>query len=70
MDWESLYCPNQHWGYYGVPFPQSRIVRNGTYREKQGLFFWGLRRVIYGGQKVKFSATCVPEDPKRRICTF
>ena len=38
MDWETLYCPNQHCRYYGVPFPQSRIVRNGTYRgQPQGL---------------------------------
>jgi IS1 family transposase/transposase-like protein len=38
MDWESLYCPNQSCRYYGVPFAQSQIVRNGTYRgQKQGL---------------------------------
>lgn len=38
MDWESLYCPNHQCRYCGVPFPQSRIVRNGTYRgQKQGL---------------------------------
>jgi hypothetical protein len=38
MDWESLYCPNQYCRYCGVSFPQSRIVRNGTYRgQKQGL---------------------------------
>ena len=38
MDWESLYCPNQHCRHCGVPFPQSRIVRNGTYRgQEQGL---------------------------------
>ena len=38
MDWETLYCPNQHCRYYGVPFPQSRLVRNGTYRgQAQGL---------------------------------
>lgn len=38
MDWDSLYCPNQHCRYYGVSFPHSRIVRNGSYRgQKQGL---------------------------------
>jgi transposase-like protein len=38
MDWESLYCPNRSCRYYGVPFAQSQIVRNGTYRgQKQGL---------------------------------
>lgn len=38
MDWETLYCPNRDCRYYGVPFAQSRIVRNGAYKgQKQGL---------------------------------
>ena len=39
MDWETLYCPNRDCRYYGVPFAQSRIVRNGAYKgQKQGLY--------------------------------
>jgi IS1 family transposase/transposase-like protein len=30
MDWETLYCPNEHCDYYGVPFKTSRLVRNGA----------------------------------------
>ena len=30
MDWETLYCPNRRCSYYGVPFKQSRLVRNGS----------------------------------------
>jgi transposase-like protein len=29
MDWETLYCPKRHCLYYGVPFRQSRLVKNG-----------------------------------------
>ena len=30
MDWESLYCPNRHCRYYGIPFSQGRWLKNGT----------------------------------------
>jgi len=30
MDYESLYCPNQHCLYYGVLFKQGRMVKNGS----------------------------------------
>jgi IS1 family transposase/transposase-like protein len=38
MDWETLYCPNQHCRYYGIPAPQGRLVKNGSTRgQKQAL---------------------------------
>ena len=38
MDWESLYCPNLHCRYYGIPFKQSLLVKNGASRgRKQAL---------------------------------
>jgi len=38
MDWESLYCPNRHCRYYGIPFYQGRMVKNGTgHGHKQAL---------------------------------
>jgi len=30
MDWESLYCPNRCCRYYGKPFAQGLLVKNGT----------------------------------------
>lgn len=30
MDWESLYCPNRHCRYYGRPFLQGLLVKNGS----------------------------------------
>ena len=30
MNWETLYCPNHDCQYYGVPFSNSQLVRNGT----------------------------------------
>jgi IS1 family transposase/transposase-like protein len=30
MDWESLYCPNRSCRYYGIPFYQGLLVKNGT----------------------------------------
>jgi len=30
MDWETLYCPNVKCRYYGKPFGESRLVRNGA----------------------------------------
>lgn len=30
MDYESLYCPNRHCRYYGVPFKQGLMVKNGS----------------------------------------
>ena len=29
MNWESLYCPNQACAYYGLPYHQGRLSRNG-----------------------------------------
>lgn len=38
MEWNTLYCPNPCCQYYGVPFNQSRLVRNGSSRgQKQAL---------------------------------
>jgi IS1 family transposase len=38
MDWETLYCPNPFCRYYGQPFPQSLLVKNGATRgQKQAL---------------------------------
>jgi transposase-like protein len=38
MDWETLYCPNIHCHYYGVPFRESLLVKNGTsHGQKQAL---------------------------------
>lgn len=30
MDWESLYCPKQRCRYYGIPFFQGLLVKNGA----------------------------------------
>jgi len=30
MDWKSLYCPNRLCQYYGCPFSQGRMVKNGS----------------------------------------
>lgn len=30
MNWETLYCPNQDCKYYGLPFEQGRLGKNGT----------------------------------------
>ena len=30
MDWETLYCPNRYCRYYGVPFRQALLVKNGS----------------------------------------
>src|SRR5262245_51898907 len=38
MNWETLYCPNIHCHYYGVPFRKSLLVKNGTsHGQKQAL---------------------------------
>jgi len=38
MNWETLYCPNIHCQYYGVPFRESLLVKNGTsHGQKQAL---------------------------------
>jgi len=38
MDWETLYCPNRACRYYGIPWSQSALVKNGTsYGQKQAL---------------------------------
>ncbi len=30
MDWETLYCPNKSCQYYGIPFRQGKLVKNGA----------------------------------------
>jgi IS1 family transposase/transposase-like protein len=30
MDWETLYCPNKRCRYYGIPFRQGKMVKNGS----------------------------------------
>ncbi len=38
MEWETLYCPNPFCACYGVAFPYSRLVRNGSSRgQRQAL---------------------------------
>ena len=38
MDWETLYCPNQRCRYYGIPFCQGKLVKNGSsYGQAQAL---------------------------------
>src|SRR5437762_11239982 len=38
MDWDTLYCPNRSCSYYGRPFRQGLLVKNGTTRgQKQAL---------------------------------
>ena len=38
MDWDTLYCPNRHCRYYGRPFRQGLLVKNGATRgQKQAL---------------------------------
>ena len=35
---ESLYCPNRNCNYYGVPFAEGLLVKNGTsHGQKQAL---------------------------------
>lgn len=38
MDWKTLYCPNKYCTYYGIPFQQGKMVKNGsTYGQPQAL---------------------------------
>ena len=38
MDWETLYCPNKCCRYYGTPFRQGKMVKNGSsYGQPQAL---------------------------------
>jgi len=38
MDWKSLYCPNRCCKYYGIPFKQGQMVKNGSsHGQKQAL---------------------------------
>jgi IS1 family transposase/transposase-like protein len=38
MDWETLYCPNKYCRFYGTPFYQGRMVKNGSsYGQPQAL---------------------------------
>ena len=30
MDWETLYCPNEHRRRYGLPFRRGRMAKNGS----------------------------------------
>lgn len=35
MDWETLYCPNRSCRYYGIPFYESVLVKNGSSHGQQ-----------------------------------
>ena len=35
MDWNRLYCPNRDCPYYGRPFHQGLLVKNGATREQK-----------------------------------
>jgi IS1 family transposase/transposase-like protein len=38
VDWEMLYCPNRGCRYYGIPFYEGQMVKNGSsYGQSQGL---------------------------------
>lgn len=38
MNWETLYCPNRHCSYYGIPFDEGLMVKNGSsHGQKQAL---------------------------------
>jgi len=38
MNWETLYCPNPSFCYYGIPFSDGRLVKNGSsHGQKQAL---------------------------------
>lgn len=38
MNWKTLYCPNQQCAYYGQPFGESQLVKNGSsHGQKQAL---------------------------------
>lgn len=38
MDWDTLYCPNRHCGWYGRPFHEGKLVKNGHTRgQRQAL---------------------------------
>ena len=38
MEWETLYCPNKCCRYFGIPFQQGRLVKNGgSYGQPQAL---------------------------------
>lgn len=38
MNWETLYCPDRHCQYYGIPFDEGQMVKNGSsHGQKQGL---------------------------------
>jgi IS1 family transposase len=38
VNWETLYCPDRECQYYGIPFYEGRMVKNGSsYGQKQGL---------------------------------
>jgi transposase-like protein len=38
VDWETLYCPNLRCRYYGMPFYEGQMVKNGSScGQKQGL---------------------------------
>ena len=38
MNWKTLYCPNEVCDYYGIPFGEGKLVKNGTsHGQKQAL---------------------------------
>ena len=46
VDWDTLYCPNRQCPYYGQPFRQGRLVRNGTTRGQPQARCGGCGRTI------------------------
>jgi len=47
MDWESLYCPNRGCRYYGRPFLQGHLVKNGSSHGALVPFDGGPPRAIF-----------------------
>ena len=46
MDLETLYCPNQGCRYYGKPFNEGRLVRNGSSHGQQQALCKGCSRSV------------------------
>jgi transposase-like protein len=46
MDWETLYCPNRSCRYYGLPFRQALLVKNGGSHGHQQAWCRGCGRRI------------------------
>lgn len=63
MDWNTLYCPNPWCACYGIPFPQSGLVKNGSSRgQKQALC-----RVCGGSVALKYGTAYFGLDANSSI---